>query len=140
MLKARNSSKAHTYQREHSAEFNVNPAGDLFCMLCITTVTTANCDKKFRIEKHRAMAKHEKKNANNIFSLQQQFLPSSKKQFKTKLVLAFMSADIPLFKLRNPQIVSLFADLGQAVPSETVCLYETMSINLLRPKQAAFNK
>ena len=32
-----------------------------------------------------------------------------------------MSADIPLFKLRNPHIVSLFADLGQAVPSETVC-------------------
>ena len=52
---------------------------------------------------------------------QQQFFPSSKKQFKTKLVLAFMSADIPLFKLRNPQIVSLFANLGQAVPSETVC-------------------
>ena len=52
---------------------------------------------------------------------QQQILPSSKKQFKTKLILAFMSAHIPLFKLRNPQIISLFADLGQAVPWETVC-------------------
>ena len=38
---------------------------------------------------------------------QQQFLPSSRKQLKTKLVLAFMSADIPLFKLRNLQIISL---------------------------------
>ena len=58
-----------------------------------------------------------RKNANNMFSLPAA-VPS---QFKTKLVLAFMPADIPLFKLRNLQIVSLFATWGQTVPSETVC-------------------
>ena len=32
-----------------------------------------------------------------------------------------LSADIPLKKIRNPLIVQLFTDLGQAVPSETMC-------------------
>ena len=36
-----------------------------------------------------------------------------------KLVQAFMAADIPLHKLRNPHPVQLFADLGQSVPSES---------------------
>ena len=86
MPKACNPSKAHTYQREY-------PAGDLFRMLCITTV---NCDKKFRIEEHWITAKHEKKMQITCSASRQQFLPSSKKQFKTKLVLAFISADTTL--------------------------------------------
>ena len=48
-------------------------------------------------------------------------MPKTKKDFKAQLVEAFLSADIPLKKIRNPLIVQLFTDLGQAVPSETMC-------------------
>ena len=44
-----------------------------------------------------------------------------KKDFKAQLIEAFLLADIPLKKIRNPLIVQLFTDLGQAVPSETMC-------------------
>ena len=38
-----------------------------------------------------------------------------------ELVKAFLAADIPLHKLRNPHVIQLFENLGQKMPSETVC-------------------
>ena len=105
--------------REFEKEFRVNPNNELFCILCNTTV---NCDKRFRVEKHRDGAKHQ-----NFLSLtqykkpSQTFLPVTKNDFKTKIVEAFIAADIPLFKLQNARIRGLFTDLGQPLPSESAC-------------------
>ena len=52
---------------------------------------------------------------------QQTFIPILKKKFKSKLVEAFLVADIPLFKLQHPQIHQLFIQLKQPVPPESSC-------------------
>lgn len=121
------SNKAHLYARESPTEFRVNPSGDLFCIFCCQTV---NCDKRFRVESHQSSAKHKKlvlANAQNK-KPQQSFLPSLKKDFKSKLVEAFLSADIPLHKLQNPKIQELFTELGQPVPSESACRAHVQSL------------
>ena len=38
-----------------------------------------------------------------------------------KVTSAFLSADIPLYKLRNPEMQSLFQFLGRKAPSESAC-------------------
>ena len=53
-------------------------------------------------------------------SKKQQFLPILK-DFKSKLVEAFLAADIPLYNLKNPKICNLFTDLGQPMPSKSAC-------------------
>ena len=132
-VKATISSKAYLYQREFPAEFKVSPSGDLFCKLCINNV---NCDKRFRVEKHRATSKHQKNLPTTpTVQLQQQFIPTSKNNFKRNLVESFMAADIPLFKLRHPQIVSLFGNLGQAVPSESACREHVMLLADAEPSR-----
>ena len=65
MPKARNSSKAHTYQREYPAEFKVNPAGDLFvCYASPLSTATKNS-----VLKSTGQRQASGKNANNMFSL-----------------------------------------------------------------------
>ena len=39
----------------------------------------------------------------------------------TELVKTFLAADTLLHKLRNPHVIQLFENLGQKMPSETVC-------------------
>ena len=92
-----------------------------------------SCDKRFRVEQHRTTAKHRKCSGsdkdstsmstktgeNTKKTYKQTFMPKTNKDFKAQLVEAFLSADIPLKKIRNPLIV--FTDLVQAVPSETMC-------------------
>ncbi len=116
----RDSNKTRLYVREFPGEFRVNPNGELFCQLCCTTV---NCDKRFRVESHRATSKHTKKlaDAKDQKPAIQSFLPTSKNDFKSKLVETFLAADIPLYKLNNPRIKQLFTDLGQPMPSESSC-------------------
>ena len=92
------------YEREFPNEFCTNPIGDLFCILCCQTV---NCEKRFRVESHQSSAKHKKlfsTTVNTAEKRQQTFTPILKKNFKSKLVEAFLAADIPLFKLQHPQI------------------------------------
>ena len=38
-----------------------------------------------------------------------------------KVTKAFLSADIPLYKLNNTHIKNLFRDIGHRLPSETTC-------------------
>ena len=38
-----------------------------------------------------------------------------------KVTKAFLSADIPLYKLNNKHIKDLFHDIGHSLPSETTC-------------------
>ena len=42
-------------------------------------------------------------------------------QFIVKVTKAFLSADIPLYKLNNKHIKILFRDIGHRLPSETTC-------------------
>lgn len=109
--------KAHTLARENPSEFCVNASGQLYCILCHTTV---NCDKQFRVTQHRRTQKHQVQVEANS-KVKQTFLPVGKRDFAAKLVDAFLAADIPLHKLQNAKIRALFNDLQQPVPSEAAC-------------------
>ena len=41
--------------------------------------------------------------------------------FASRVTEAFLSADIPLHKLNNPELKSLFQFMGKAAPSESSC-------------------
>ena len=58
---------------------------------------------------------------NKKVMLMQQLLPVVSKDFMVELVRTFLAADIPLHKLCNLHVIELFKNLGQKVPSETVC-------------------
>ena len=96
--------------------------GKLFCTLCYTIVLH---DKKFSVDKHCQSKKHHKA-----------LLPTSKQQkqplsipttsfncndYIDKVTAAFLSADIPLYNLNNPDLQALFKYVGQRVPSESAC-------------------
>ena len=51
----------------------------------------------------------------------QTFLRSSDTDFVGKVTKAFLSANIPLYKLNNTHIKNLFRDIGHRLPSETTC-------------------
>ena len=107
--------------RENFRTNSANPTGDLLCILCCQTV---NCEKRFRVESHQSSAKHKKllsTTVNTAEKRQQTFIPILKRNFQSKLVEAFLAADIQVFKLQHPQIRQLFTHLGQPVPSESSC-------------------
>ena len=58
---------------------------------------------------------------NKKVTLTQQLLPVVSKDFMTELVKTFLATDTLLHKLRNPHVTRLFENLGQKMPSETVC-------------------
>ena len=126
-------SKAKLLEREFSGEFKSNgkeSKDELYCLLCFSNV---KCDKRQIVERHRATKKHKaavdaqkqtvtsQQDKTKKVTLIQSALPVVTKQFRAKLVSAFLAADIPLHKLRNPHIVKLFTDLGQQMPSESAC-------------------
>ncbi len=123
-------SKAKLLEREFSGEFKSNGKDELYCLLCFSNV---NCDKRQIVERHRATKKHKaavdaqkqtvtsQQDKTKKVTLIQSALPVVTKEFRAKLVSAFLAADIPLHKLRNPHIVKLFTDLGQQMPSESAC-------------------
>ena len=127
-VKVSNCNKAKVYEKEFPGEFIVNCNQDLFCTICSNVVA---CEKRFTVERHRATTKHKKyisllkeeKTDKDEKKLKKQtfFRPVAKKPFTEKVVQTFLAADIPLYKLRNPHLVQLFADLGQSVPSESSC-------------------
>ena len=123
----RANSKSLQYETEFLNEFRANPTGDLFCILCCQTV---NCEKPFRVDSLLSSVTSHRQNirkkllsttVNTAEKWQQTFIPILKKNFKSKLVEAFLAADIPPFKLQYPQIRQLFTHLGQSVPSESSC-------------------
>ena len=58
---------------------------------------------------------------NKKVTLTQQLLPVVSKDFMAELIKTFLAADIPLHKLCNPHVIQLFQNIGQEMPSETVC-------------------
>ena len=112
-------------------EFTVTPKDELYCPLCCCIVKH---EKRFFVEQHVATLKHrkgvEKANSAGTSDTRQTFISSGEHQdFATKLVQAFASPDIPMAKVNHPAIRQLFRDLGQSVPSETLCCLKVKELD-----------
>lgn len=116
-LKVVNKTKAQLAAKDYPLEFCLSHDGSLFCSLCKVAVT---CDKKFNIDSHRKSAKHCKFLK---FTPQQPklFAENGSDLFAKKVAEAFLSADIPLYKLRNANIINLFQSMNHPLPSESTC-------------------
>ena len=90
-----------------------------YIAICVTS-----CNKcRFLVDSHRNTSKHQKasgsRSKNLIRLTSQTFLRSSDTDFVEKVTKAFLSADVPLYKLNNTHIKNLFRDIGHRLPSET---------------------
>ena len=86
-------------------------------------MSNVTCEKRQQVERHRATMKHVSarsaiEDQNKKVTLTQQLLPVVPKDFMAELVKTFLAADIPLHKLH---VIQLFENLGEEMPSETVC-------------------
>ena len=81
------------------------------------------CNKRFLVDSHRNTSKHQNtlrsRSENLIPQTSQTCLRSSDTDFVEKVTKAFLSADIPLYKLNNTHIKNLFRGIGHRLPSET---------------------
>lgn len=115
--------KVRKIVKKYPEEFLETPSHTLFCRLCGKTVKH---DKEFHVDSHRGTAKHQRAMESltaSSTSQNQTFLPTTKNksEFAEDLVIAFTSANIPLYKLRHPRIQDLFAKIGHPLPSESTC-------------------
>ena len=78
-------------------------------------------DKKSSVDKHCINAKHQKALSSTVQQRQQPIDSTNAGwgDYVGKVTSAFLSADIPLYKLRNPEMQSLFQFLGRKAPSES---------------------
>ena len=115
-------SKVQAYVARYPTEFMATTRGELFCTLCSTIVS--HC-KKFSIDKHRQSKKHQKALPSTSQQRQQPLsIPTTSfdwNDYVGKVTAAFLSADIPLYKLNNPDLQALFKYVGQRAPSEFAC-------------------
>ena len=116
----------------------------LYCNLCNCAVS---CNKRFLVDSHRNTSKHQKaldsRSENLIPQTSQTFLRSSDTDVVEKVTKAFLSADIPLYKLNNTQIEDLFRDIGHRLPSETTCRRTALQLSedeLKRIRNAVHDK
>ena len=102
-------------------EFIKTPTPDLFCNICSCVV---QCDKQYKVDRHRQSAKHQKglpSSSSSASQSAQTFIDIPSKDFTYNVTRAFLAADIPLKKLQNNELRQLFKDLGKKLPSETSC-------------------
>ena len=113
-------SKIRDFVSRHPKEFMTSARGELYCTLCATIVVH---DRKSTVDKHRRSAKHQKALSSTVQQRQQPIDSTNIgwDNFVGKVTSAFLSADIPLYKLRNPEMQSLFQFLGRKAPSESAC-------------------
>ena len=68
---------------------------------------------------------------------------SNDTDFVEKVIKVFLSADIPLYKLKNAHIKNLFLDIGYRLPSETTCRRTALQLSedeLKRIRNAVHDK
>ena len=96
--------------------------GELFCTLFFTIVSHG---KKFSVDKHCQSIKHCKPLLSTSKQQQQPLsIPTTSfdwNDYVCKVTTAFLLADIPLYKLNNPDLQALFKCVGQRAPSESAC-------------------
>ena len=89
----------------------------LYCNLCNYVVSY---NKRFLVDSHQNMSKHQKalgRGSENLFpQTLQTFLRNSDTDFVEKVTKKFFSADISLYKLNNTHINNLFHDIGHRLP------------------------
>ena len=114
--------KIQSIIKEFPNEFMQSINNELYCNLCNFAVS---CNKRFRVDSHRNTSKHQKafgsRSEDLIPQTSQTFLRSSDTDFVEKVTKAFLSADIPLYKLNNTHTKNLFRDIGHRLPAETIC-------------------
>lgn len=115
MVNKKNLSKslAVQYVENYPTEFSLHPTGMIYCNLCSTTVKS---DKKWNLDHHRNTKRHQQLMAKSSTGTST-FLTLP--EISENVVRAFLEADIPLNKLRNPAIKDLFKNLNVPIPSET---------------------
>ena len=86
--------KVHNVMNVFPAEFGKTPMNELLYKLC---ECVAPCSKKFFVDSHTQTVLSETKR-------QPKFPQSFLTGFSTKVIEAFLSADIPLYKLNNPKL------------------------------------
>ena len=91
--------------KEFPDEFMESINNQFYCNLCNCAVSF---NKRFLVDSHRNTSKHQKalgsRSENLIPQTSQTFLRSSDIDFVEKVTKAFLSADIPLYKLNNTHI------------------------------------
>ena len=115
-IKSSYPSQVKAVVNEHAFEFKSAPIGELYCKLCDCIV---RCEKKFMVELHRQSVKHQNGLKLAETSTSQTFIKHPVPNFAEKVTKAFLSADIPLHKLRNTHLQTLFREMGHPLPSES---------------------
>lgn len=111
--------KAKSYQQKQPEVFMVSRHGSLFCKLCQVDVS---CDKQFNVTAHLDTTKH--KTLSQTLSSQPKLQVDIEKNgtsFSYIVTEAFLSADIPLYKLNHPKMKNMFQSIGHPLPSESTC-------------------
>ena len=97
--------KIQSIVKEFCDEFMESINNQLYCNLCNGAVS---CNKRFLVDFHQNTLKHQKalvsRSEDLISQTLQTFLRSSDSDFVEKVTKAFLSADIPLYKLNNTHI------------------------------------
>ena len=95
------------------------------CTLCSTIVCHDMHGRKFSVDKHRQSTKHHKALSSTSQQRQQPLsIPTASfdwNDYVGKVTAAFLSSDIPLYKLNNSDLQALFKCVGQKAPSESAC-------------------
>ena len=104
-VKVRQYIKVNIVVNKFSAEFSKTPINELFCKLCDFVVTCSKKTSWTATDKQLSTKNDSLRNqkASRVFSI----FPSQ--DFATKATVALLSADIPLYKLNNPELKQLFA-------------------------------
>ena len=112
----------------------------LYCSLRDCAVS---CNKRFLVDSHQNTSKDQKasgsRSENLIPQTSQTFLWGSDTDFVEKTTKAFLSANIPLYKLNNTHIKNHFHDL----PSKTACRQTALQLSedeLQRIRNAVHDK
>ena len=96
-------------------------------------------NNRFLVDSHQNTSKHLKalgsRSENLIPQTSQTILRSGDIDFVKKVTKAFLSADIPLYKLNNTHIKNLFCDICHRLPSETACRRTALQISENELKQ-----
>ena len=136
--------KIQSIVKEFSDEFMESINNQLYCNLCNCAVS---CNKRFLVDSHRDTSKHQKaldsRSENLIPQTSQTFLRSSDTHLVEKVTKAFLSVDIPLYKLNNTHFKNLFRDISLRLPSETTCRRTALQLSedeLKRIRNAVHDK
>ena len=108
--------KVNAFIREFHNEFISTPTDELFCKMCEKVVKH---DKHFHVDQHRNGSVYQAKLTIPTTSRQSFISTPNIPIFNETVVKTFLSANIPLKKLRHPAIRHLFIDMGHPLPSES---------------------